>query len=88
MDTILRVNLSNGEIKREEVNEELVRLFIGGRGYGTKIIYDEIDPKIDPLSPENKLIFALGPASGSTAPASGRIAGNNQGSPKWRYCLR
>jgi len=69
---ILRVNLSKGEIKREETNEEQARLFIGGRGYGTKIIYDEIDPKIDPLSPENKVVIATGPTSGSTTPSSGR----------------
>jgi len=69
---ILRVNLSKGEIKREEINEEHARLFIGGRGYGTKIIYDEIDPKIDPLSPENKVVIATGPTNGSTAPSSGR----------------
>ena len=69
---ILRVNLSTGEIKREGLNEEQARLFIGGRGYGTKIIYDEIDPKVDPLSPENKVVIATGPTSGSTAPSSGR----------------
>ena len=41
---ILRVNPSTREIKREAVNEEQVRLFIGGRGYGSKIIYDEVEP--------------------------------------------
>jgi len=69
---ILRVDLSKGEIKREETNEEYAKLFIGGRGYGTKIIYDEIEPTIDPLSPENKVVIATGPTSGSTTPSSGR----------------
>ncbi len=69
---IARVNLSTGEIKREKINEEWARLFIGGRGYGSKIIYDEVDPKIDPLTPENKVVIATGPAGGSNAPASGR----------------
>ena len=69
---IARVNLSTGEIKREKVNEEWARLFIGGRGYGGKIIYDEVDPKVDPLAPENKVVIATGPAGGSNAPASGR----------------
>ena len=70
---IARVNLSTGEIKREEVNEEWAKLFIGGRGYGSKIIYDEVDPKIDPLAPGNKVVIATGPAGGSNAPASGRV---------------
>jgi len=69
---IARVNLSTGEIKKEKVNEEWARLFIGGRGYGSKIIYDEVDPKIDPLALENKVVIATGPAGGSNAPASGR----------------
>jgi len=69
---IARVNLSTGEIKREKINEEWARLFIGGRGYGSKIIYDEVDPKIDPLAPENKVVIATGPIGGSNAPTSGR----------------
>jgi aldehyde:ferredoxin oxidoreductase len=70
--TILRINLSKGEIKREHTNMEDARLFIGARGLATKILSDEIDPKIDPLSPENKLIFAPGPLSGTFAPSMGR----------------
>ena len=69
---IIRVNLSTGEIKKEKINEEWARLFIGGRGYGSKIIYDEVDPKIAPLAPENKVVIATGPTGGSNAPASGR----------------
>lgn len=69
---IARVNLSTEEIKGEKINEEWARLFIGGRGYGSKIIYDEVNPKVDPLAPENKVVIATGPAGGSNAPASGR----------------
>jgi len=69
---IVRVNLSTGEVKREKINEEWARLFIGGRGYGSKIICDEVDPKIDPLAPGNKVVIATGPTAGSNAPASGR----------------
>ena len=69
---ILRVNLSTGEIKREGINEEQAKLFIGGRGYGTKIIYDEVEPTIDPLSPANKVVIATGPIGGSNMPSSGR----------------
>jgi len=70
---IVRVNLSTGEIKKEKINEQWARLFIGGRGYGSKIICDEVDPKVDPLAPENKVVIATGPAGGSNAPASGRV---------------
>jgi aldehyde:ferredoxin oxidoreductase len=70
--SILRINLSKGEIKREPTPMEDARLFIGARGLATKILSDEIDPKIDPLSPENKLIFAPGPLSGTFAPSMGR----------------
>jgi len=43
-----------------------------GRGLASKILYDEIDPKVDPLSPENKIIFAAGPLTGTNAPTGGR----------------
>ena len=46
--------------------------YIGARGLGTKIMYDEVDPKVDPLSPENKLIFVPGPMTGTFAPSAGR----------------
>jgi len=69
---IARVNLTTGEIKKEGLNEEWVRLFIGGRGYGGKIISDEVDPKTDPFAPENKVVIATGPTSGSTVPSPGR----------------
>ncbi len=70
--TILRVNLTTGEIKKEATNLQDAKLFIGARGLASKILVDEIDPKIDPLSAENKLIFAPGPLSGTMAPSMGR----------------
>ncbi|MEN6435775.1 MAG: aldehyde ferredoxin oxidoreductase family protein [Anaerolineaceae bacterium] len=87
----LRVNLTTGDIKKEPTNLKDAKLFIGARGLASKILYDEIDIKIDPLSPANKLIFAPGPLSGSMAPSMGRydvvckapltnlIAGSNSG---------
>ncbi len=68
----LRVNLTSGAILTEKLDLEKARKFIGGRGLGTKIFCDEVDPKIDPFAPENKLIFATGPLSGTTAPTGGR----------------
>jgi aldehyde:ferredoxin oxidoreductase len=69
--TILRVNLTAGTFKKEALDPELARKYIGARGLGSRILSDEIDPKIDPLSPDNKLIFASGPLSGTNAPSAG-----------------
>ncbi|TEB16404.1 putative oxidoreductase YdhV [Pelotomaculum sp. FP] len=69
---ILRVNLTNGSIKKEPLNKRDAELYLGARGLGTKIMMDEVDPKVDPLSPENKLILLTGPLTGTIAPSSGR----------------
>jgi aldehyde:ferredoxin oxidoreductase len=69
---ILRVNLTTGKISTEALDPEIARDYLGARGLGTKIMIDEVDPKVDPLSPDNKLIFATGPLTGSYAPSAGR----------------
>ncbi|HME10975.1 MAG TPA: aldehyde ferredoxin oxidoreductase N-terminal domain-containing protein [Bryobacteraceae bacterium] len=98
--TIARINLTTGAIKKERTNLKDAALFLGARGLGVKILSDEIDATIEPLSPENKLIFAPGPFSGTFAPSAGRyhvvtkspltgaIAGSNSGGvwgPQLRY---
>ncbi|MCR4431790.1 MAG: aldehyde ferredoxin oxidoreductase family protein [Tepidanaerobacteraceae bacterium] len=70
--TVLRVNLSDGTIKKEAINTKDASSYIGARGLATKIMMNEVDPKVDPLSPENKLIFMTGPLTGTFAPTSGR----------------
>jgi aldehyde:ferredoxin oxidoreductase len=70
--TILRVNLTNGKVSRESTDPQLAKMFIGARGLAGKYIYDEVDPKTDPLGPDNKLIFAPGPFTGTYAPSAGR----------------
>ncbi|MDI3480553.1 MAG: aldehyde:ferredoxin oxidoreductase [Tepidanaerobacteraceae bacterium] len=70
--TVLRVNLSDGTIKKEAINSKDATLYLGARGLATKIMMNEVDPKVDPLSPENKLIFMTGPLTGTFAPTSGR----------------
>lgn len=69
---VLRVDLSNRVVLREPVDRIMLRNYIGGRGYATKMLYNELPAGIDPLSPQNKLIFICGPLTGSSAPASGR----------------
>jgi len=70
--SIARINLTTGSIKKESLCEKTMKEFIGGRGYATKVLYDELPKGTDPLSPENKLIFANGPLTGKAAPAAGR----------------
>ena len=69
---LLRVNLSTGKISKEALDPAVAKDYLGARGLGTKIMVDEVDPKVDPLSPENKLIFVPGPLTGTFAPSAGR----------------
>lgn len=69
---LLRVNLTDKTIKKENLNLKDAREYLGSRGLGTKIMMDEVDPKVDPFSPENKLIFMTGPLTGTLATSAGR----------------
>ena len=69
---ILRVNLTDGKISEEKINEKFVEKWLGTRGFGIYYLLKEIDPKVDPFSPENKIIYATGPLTGTTAPTGGR----------------
>src|SRR6056297_1955790 len=70
---LLDINLTTGEIKKTEIPAQDIKHFIGGRGLGTKILWDKL-PKagIDPLSPDNALLFMPGPFSGLPIPSSSR----------------
>ena len=74
MDKILRVNLKNATFKTENVPEEWKRNYIGGNGFAALVLYDELKSGIDPLGPENKLIFMTGPLTGTLCPSAGRYA--------------
>ena len=67
MRRLLRVNLSSGLIKEEEIPSEIAEAFVGGRGFGAPYMYDEIPPGIDPLGRENKLLLGTGPLAGTSA---------------------
>ncbi len=69
---ILRVNLAAGTVKSEPLNMEWARAYLGSRGLATKYIVEEVDAKVDPLSPANKLIWATGPLTGTMASTGGR----------------
>ena len=63
----LRVNLTEGKHRIEEIDPDLLDKFLGGRGLGVKVYSDEVDPQTDPLGQENKLIFVSGPMVGTGA---------------------
>ncbi len=69
---ILRVNLTAGTVKAEPLNMDWARAYLGSRGLATKYIVEEVDPKVDPLSAANKLIWATGPLTGTMASTGGR----------------
>ena len=71
---VLNVNLNTQQFEFQPLDEEIAKLYIGGKGYGTRLLYDMTEPGIDPLGPENPLIFATGPLNGSVAPQSNRFA--------------
>ena len=72
-DRILRVDLSTGNIEITPLPAEVMPLILGGKGLGAWLLYTEQPAGIDPLSPENHLIFHNGPLTGTTAPTSGRF---------------
>lgn len=69
---ILRVNLSEGSCTEEPLNMDWAEKYLGQRGLASKYLVEEVDPKVDPLSPDNKLIIATGPLTGTAASTGGR----------------
>jgi aldehyde:ferredoxin oxidoreductase len=70
---ILRVNLNKKTSSVQSYGKDFALNFLGGRGFAIKILWDELSPGVDPLSPENKLIFATGPLTGLPVASSGKI---------------
>lgn len=70
MGKILRINLTDGKVTKEQLDEGVARKFIGGRGLGAKILFDELKPGIDPFGPENKLVIATGVVTGIPFPGN------------------
>jgi aldehyde:ferredoxin oxidoreductase len=70
----LIVNLSTQTITTEPLNPEIARPFIGGRGLGARLLWDLVGPEVDPLAPENVLIFATGPLTGTGFQTSNRFS--------------
>ena len=96
---IARINLTTRDVTEESLNMDDAVKFIGGRGLGTKILYDENIQTVEPLSEQNKLIYITGPMTGTASPTAGRymvvtkspltgmIASSNSGG-KWGAQLK
>jgi hypothetical protein len=69
----LRVSLDNKEILKENIDASILRKYLGGAGYAARVLYDEIPQGTNPLSPENKLIFATSPLTANRIPGGGSI---------------
>ncbi len=70
---ILRINLSERKVRIQNIDPEVLLKFIGGRGLAAKILWDELEPGVDPFSPYNKLIIAAGPLTGIVGPSTGKL---------------
>jgi aldehyde:ferredoxin oxidoreductase len=71
---VLRVNLTKGTCASEPLNMKWAAEYLGQRGLATKYYTEEVSPKVDPLSPDNKIIFATGPLTGTMASTGGRYS--------------
>ena len=70
---ILDINLSDNSIEIIPLDREMARLFLGGRGLGARLLWDLVGPEVEPLSPENVLIFTTGPITASASQTSNRF---------------
>ena len=69
---LLRIELSSGKIEKDPTSS-YQDLWMGGRGFNARILYEELKPGVDALSPDNVLMFSIGPFTGSMVPGSGRV---------------
>ena len=71
---ILDIDLTTKTIEEKSLDKEMAKLFLGGRGLGARLLWDLVGPEVDPLSPENVLIFATGPLTASGVQTSNRFS--------------
>lgn len=73
-EKVLDINLNTQTYKTYPLDMDMARLYIGGRGLGARLLWDMVRPDVDPLSPENVLIFANGPLTGTGYQTSNRFS--------------
>lgn len=71
---VLRVDLTNKKSSVEPLNMNWAEKYIGSKGLAIKYLYEELEPGIDPLGPDNKLLFTTGPMTGTPVPCSGKLS--------------
>jgi len=69
---ILHVNLTNGQTHVETFDETFAQTYLGGNGFAIRLLYERLAPGIDPLAPDNMLVFAVGPATDTPIPGATR----------------
>ena len=74
MNDLLRIDLSSGRSREETLSADLLHDYIGGKGVGSHLLLEEVGADVDPLGPQNKMIFAIGPMTGTAMPGSNRYA--------------
>ena len=79
---ILHVNLTNGQTHIETFDETFAQTYLGGNGFAIRLLYERLAPGIDPLAPDNMLVFAVGPATDTPIPGATRcFVGTKSPSP-------
>ena len=73
MPEMAKIDLTKKKVRKEALQHSLVKSYIGGVGLSAKLLYDTLDPTINPLNPRNMLVFATGPLTGTIAPACSRF---------------
>lgn len=71
----VHINLTDNKVEHKRLSDEFLEKYIGGRGFGAKLLWDALiknNFSIDPLGPENLLVVAAGPLSGTYVPSSGK----------------
>ena len=71
---LIRLNLTTGQSQVEEIPQQWLKDYIGGRGLGVKYLYEELKPGVEPLSADNKVIMMMGPLGATTAMSVSRMA--------------
>ena len=71
---LIRVNLTNKKVTEEVLDQEIVRKYVGGTGFGARILYNEVAPGVEWAHPDNRMIFATGPLGGTRVAGSGTFS--------------
>ena len=73
-NNVLRVQLTEGKSSTEPLRMDLAEKYIGQKGLAIRYLYEELEAGIDPLGPDNKLLFTTGPYTGTGIPCSGKLS--------------